>query len=89
MTVKENAPFSRRDVMTFLEESRIGSRTLFAGNLAKHPAYQDVKYRISDTLVKTDRVMRDGLWLGVYQGVTQEMREYVVEKLHEFCEKYK
>ena len=89
LTVKENAPFSRRDIMTFLEEGKIGSRTLFAGNLTKHPAYQDVKYRISDTLVKTDRIMRDGFWIGVYQGITEQMREYVVEKFMEFCKRYK
>lgn len=88
-TVKDSAPFSRRDVVTFLEENRIGSRMLFAGNLIRHPAYQDVKYRVSDTLVKTDKVMNNGFWIGVYQGITSQMREYVVDKLHQFCRTYK
>lgn len=89
LTVKEGAPFSRRDLATYLEENKIGSRMLFAGNLTKHPAYQDVKYRISDTLVKTDRVMNNGIWIGVYQGITKPMREYVVEKFMEFCKRHK
>jgi len=89
LTVKDKAPFSRRDIVTFLEQNKIGSRMLFAGNLTKHPAYQDVKYRISDTLVKTDRVMENGFWIGVYQGITEQMREYVVEKFMEFCKDYR
>jgi len=84
LTIKENAPFTRHDITTYLEQNRIGSRMLFAGNLIKQPAYQDVKYRVSETLTKTDRIMNDGFWIGVYQGITRPMQEYVVEKVRNF-----
>ncbi len=84
LTIKENAPFSRRELVTFLEKNKIGSRMLFAGNLTKQPAYIGIKYRINEPLVKTDRVMNDGFWIGVYQGVTRPMQEYVVERFREF-----
>lgn len=84
LTIKDNAPFSRRDLVTYLEENKIGTRMLFAGNLTKQPAYKDVKYRISGTLTKADRVMDNGFWLVVFPGITNPMREYVVEKTMEF-----
>ena len=86
LTVRDKSPFSRRELVSFLEENRIGSRMLFAGNLAKQPAYQDVNYRISGTLHKTDRVMNNGFWIGVYQGITPPMREYVAGKMKEFID---
>lgn len=85
LTVKESAPFSRLDLVTFLEENKIGTRMLFAGNLTKHPAYKDVNYRISGTLHKSDAVSERGFWMGVFPGISPQMREYVVEKFHEFA----
>lgn len=84
LTVKDKAPFTRNDLVQYLENNKIGTRMLFAGNLTKHPAYQDVKYRISDTLTKTDIVTNSGFWLGVSPVVTPPMRNYVVEKISEF-----
>lgn len=84
LTVKDKAPFTRNELVQYLEKNKIGTRMLFAGNLTKHPAYQDVKYRISDTLTKTDITMNSGLWLGVSPVVTPPMRNYVVEKFSEF-----
>lgn len=87
--VKENAPFSRRDIVTYLEENRIGTRMLFAGNLTKQPAYMGVKYRISDALTVTDRVTNHGFWIGVFPGITKPMQEYVVQKIFEFVKRHK
>lgn len=84
MTVKDSAPFSRLDLITFLEENKVGTRMLFAGNLTKQPAYKDVKYRVSGSLKKTDIVMNQTFWLGVAPIITPPMREYVVEKMMEF-----
>ncbi len=89
MTVRESAPFGRLELVTFLEENKIGTRMLFAGNLVKQPAYQGVKHRISSTLHKTDLVMERGFWLGVFPGITPPMRDYVVEKMFEFVKRYK
>lgn len=89
LTIRENAPFTRRELVTYLEENRIGTRMLFAGNLTKQPAYKDVKYRVSGVLKNTDIVMERGFWLGVYPGITNEMREYVVEKVRDFIKMYR
>lgn len=88
ITVKEDAPFSRNELVNFLEENKIGTRMLFAGNLTKHPAYTDVKYRVSGTLHKTDLVMNNSFWIGVAPIITRPMQEYVVTKIGEFIEKY-
>lgn len=84
LTVRDSAPFTRNDLAQYLEENKIGTRMLFAGNLTKHPAYIDQKYRISGVLKKTDIVMNGSLWLGVSPVVTPEMRNYVAEKMFEF-----
>lgn len=89
MTIRDGSPFTRRELVTFLEESKVGSRMLFAGNLVKQPAYADVKYRVSDTLTVTDRVMNHGFWIGVFPGITAPMREYAADRLFEFAKRYK
>lgn len=87
--VKEKAPFSRIDIIKYLEENKVGTRMLFAGNLTKQPAYKNVKFRVSDTLTVTDRIMNDGFWIGVFPGITKPMRSYVVEKFFDFVKENK
>lgn len=89
LTVREKAPFSRRDLIVYLEEQMIGTRMLFAGNLIRQPAYKNVKHRVSGTMKCADEVMQRGFWMGVFPGITPSMREYVVEKMFEFTGKYK
>ena len=84
LTVRDNAPFTRNDLVTYLENNKIGTRMLFAGNLTKQPAYAGVHYRVSGALKKTDTIMNNTFWMGVSPVVTPKMREYVVEKMMEF-----
>lgn len=84
ISVKENAPFTRNELVQYLEENKIGSRMLFGGNLTKQPAYLNQEWRISGTLHKSDFVMNNGFWIGVSPVVTPPMREYVAEKILEF-----
>lgn len=84
ITVREDAPFTRAELVNFLEQNKIGTRMLFAGNLTKQPAYADVKYRVSGALKKTDTVMENTFWIGVAPIITPPMREYVAEKMTEF-----
>lgn len=84
ITVREDAPFSREELVRYLEANKIGTRMLFAGNLTKQPAYADVKYRVSGALKKTDTVMNQTFWIGVAPIITPPMREYVAEKMTEF-----
>ncbi len=72
----------RNTVVPFIEEHGIQTRMLFAGNLIKHPCFDEMRrskegYRVVDDLVNTDRIMRDTFWVGVYPGMTDEMLDYM------------
>ncbi len=82
--VKENAPFTRNDIVSYLEQNKIATRMLFGGNLTKQPAYKNVKYRISGDLINTDLVMNNLFWIGVYPGLSKEMLGYVCGKFEGF-----
>ena len=60
---------------------------LFAGNITKQPAYKNKNYRIVSNLKNTDYSMINSFWIGVYPGITTEMREYVVEVFENFFKK--
>ena len=85
MAVREGGPFSRRDLMTHLNDRKIGTRQIFAGNLLRQPAYRDVAHRKIGDLPNTDFVMNQAFWVGVYPGISDVMVDYMVETLHEFC----
>ncbi len=84
ITVRPDAPFTRRDLVTYLEHRKIATRLLFGGNLTRQPAYQDVPYRVVGALVNTDVVMNQSFWVGVYPGLTEPMIAYVIETLSTF-----
>ena len=80
MTCKEGV--DRNKVVSYVEEKGIQTRMLFAGNLIKHPCFDDMRktgegYRVVGNLENTDRIMRDTFWVGVYPGMTDEMIEYM------------
>lgn len=83
--VKENATFTRNDLVKHLEEKRIGTRLLFGGNLLRQPLYQGLNYRVIGDLSNADKIMESVFWIGVFPGLTQEMLEYVVLTLKKFC----
>ncbi|HQX82830.1 MAG TPA: lipopolysaccharide biosynthesis protein RfbH, partial [Vicinamibacterales bacterium] len=84
ITVRPGAPFSRMDLIRFLESRRIASRLLFGGNLLRQPAYRHISHRIVGDLTNTDIVMNQTLWIGVFPGITDTMVDYVVECFREF-----
>lgn len=84
MLVREDAPFTRDDLVAHLESRRIQTRMYFGGNLLRHPAYQDIPHRCVGDLRNTDAVMRRGLAIGVYPGLTGAMREHVEGELRSF-----
>jgi CDP-4-dehydro-6-deoxyglucose reductase, E1 len=89
LIVRDSAPFTREEIVKYLEENKIATRMLFGGNLIKQPAYSDVKYRVFGTLINTDSVMDDLFWIGVYPGLTNEMIQYILEKFYGFFSHYK
>lgn len=89
LTVKEGAGFTRDDIVNHLESKGIQTRMLFAGNLIKHPCFDEMRksgegYRVVGTLENTDRIMHDTFWVGVYPGLTEGMIEFMVGKIKEF-----
>ncbi|MDP2090206.1 MAG: lipopolysaccharide biosynthesis protein RfbH [Candidatus Gracilibacteria bacterium] len=86
LSLKENSKFTREELMMFLNENKIGTRLLFAGNFLKHPAFIDYveDYRIIGDLKNTDYIMNNSFWIGLFQGLNEEKLEYVILKFKEF-----
>ncbi|EAL7805091.1 lipopolysaccharide biosynthesis protein RfbH [Campylobacter jejuni] len=88
MTVKENSDFSRNEITNFLEQHNIQTRTLFAGNIIRHPAFNALKidkdYKVIGSLKVTDKIMNDSFWVGVYPGMNDENIDYIIFKVKEF-----
>lgn len=84
LLVRDNAPFSRNDLIEYLDSRKIGTRQLFGGNLVRQPAYRGLNYRVVGDLSTSDRVMKQAFWIGVFPGLTQQMLDYVIEALHSF-----
>lgn len=87
ITVREDAPFKRNDLVQFLESRKIGTRLLFGGNLLCQPAYQDVPYRTVGSLENTNCVMKNTFWIGVFPGITGQMIDYTLETFATFVAK--
>ena len=78
----------RNHIVEAIEERGIQTRMLFAGNLTKHPCFDEMRkygtgYRIGADLINTDLIMKDSFWIGVYPGMTKEMMYYMIEVLYE------
>ncbi|HDL8287166.1 TPA: lipopolysaccharide biosynthesis protein RfbH [Yersinia enterocolitica] len=84
ITLKEDCGISRIDLVKFLDEAKVGTRLLFAGNLTRQPYFHDVKYRVVGELTNTDRIMNQTFWIGIYPGLTHDHLDYVVSKFEEF-----
>ena len=84
MTLKPEANVSRVDLLTYLDQHKIGTRLLFAGNLTRQPYMIGRNYRVSGELTNTDRIMHDTFWIGVFPGLTREMLDFAVDKLEAF-----
>jgi CDP-6-deoxy-D-xylo-4-hexulose-3-dehydrase len=84
LVLKESSGVKRVDLLNYLDQNKIGTRLLFAGNLIRQPYMLGRNYRVSGELTNTDIVMNQTFWLGVYPGLTHEHLDFVVSKLEEF-----
>ena len=92
LTVAENAAFSRDEIVKHLEENEIQTRMLFAGNLLKHPCFDEMRktgegYRVVGELKNTDTIMNRTFWIGVYPGMNEDMIKFMIKKIREFTQK--
>jgi CDP-4-dehydro-6-deoxyglucose reductase, E1 len=92
LTLRENAAFTRSEIVAHLESKGIQTRMLFAGNLIKHPCFNEMResekgFRVIGNLANTDVVMHRTFWLGVYPGMTEEMARYIINQISVFAVK--
>jgi len=84
ITLKDDAGVERVDLLRYLDEQKIGSRLLFAGNLIRQPNFQDVNYRVVGSLSNTEKTMKDTFWIGLYPALGEAHFEYIAEQLEAF-----
>jgi CDP-6-deoxy-D-xylo-4-hexulose-3-dehydrase len=87
ITVRKDAGFTRDEIVKYLENNKIATRMLFAGNIIRHPSFEDINYRVYGNLKNTDMIMNNTFWLGVYPGLSSEMIEYIIDKIDKFIKK--
>ena len=84
ITLRDSANISRLDLLKYLDQSKIGTRLLFAGNLVRQSYFEGRNYRISGNLINTDKAMNDTFWIGVYPGLDDEKLSFIVKKIKLF-----
>ncbi len=89
LTLRDNAPFTRDQIVRHLESKGIQTRMLFAGNLLRQPLFDEMRasgegYRVVGDLTNSDIVMKHAFWLGVYPGLTNEMIDYMAQEIRHF-----
>ena len=89
LTLNETAPFKRAEIIKFLEEKKIETRMLMGGNLIRQPAYKNLEFRTADDLESSDYIMNHTFWFGVYPGLSEIMKAYMIDCFEEFLSAYK
>lgn len=93
MILKDNAGFTRNEIVKYLEENKIQTRNLFAGNMIKHPMFDSLilnsDYRVVGDLKVTNKIMSDGFWVGLYPGICDDAIDYIIKKIRHFIQKSK
>lgn len=86
ITLKESTKYDRNSLIKFLEEGKIGTRLLFAGNILKQPVFIEnkISYRVVGKLNNTDFIMNNTFWIGVWPGINKEMIDYIVAQFKKY-----
>jgi CDP-6-deoxy-D-xylo-4-hexulose-3-dehydrase len=82
LTVREDSPKSRNEIVQELNGAKIATRLLFGGNLLRQPAFIGTPRRVVGNLINTDTVMNQTFWIGVWPGLSIKMLDYMIESLH-------
>jgi CDP-6-deoxy-D-xylo-4-hexulose-3-dehydrase len=85
ITVREDAPFTRHDLLLALQAKGVGTRLLFGGNLVRQPYMKGRNFRIAGALDNANAVTERTFWIGVYPGLGEAEIDYTIDVLHEEC----
>lgn len=88
LTIKENAPFTRLEIMTYLEENNVQTRPIFSGNILKQPAFKNINHKGAKVYPVTDAIMKRGFLVGCHHGMTAGHLDRLEELFKLFLEKY-
>lgn len=86
ITIKENNKYTRNSLIQFLEEKKVGTRLLFAGNILKQPLFTEnkVEYRVATELKNTDMIMKNTFWIGVWPGIEDKQIQYIIKNFKQY-----
>lgn len=84
LSVRKNDKFTKNELVNYLEEHKVMTRQLFAGNLTRQPAYQNIKYRVVGDLANTDYIMNNTFFIGVYPGLDDQKIKYIIQQFADF-----
>lgn len=84
ITLRPEAGVNRVDLLQYLDQHKIGTRLLFAGNLVRQPSMAGRNFRVVGTLPVADRIMRDTFWIGVWPGLTEAQLDYAALSIRQF-----
>ena len=87
LSLRELEKFNRNDLVQYLNQSKIGTRLLFSGNITKQPFMKNVNFKIHKGLDKTNFIMNNTFWIGLYPGLSTQHLQYTVEKIKNFFKK--
>lgn len=87
LTVRPDAPFTRFELVQYLESHRIATRQLFGGNLLRQPAYRGMEHRVVGPLTNADLITEGTFWIGVFPGLSTDMIDYMLSVATEFVKK--
>jgi CDP-4-dehydro-6-deoxyglucose reductase, E1 len=87
ITIKESSSLVREDLLRHLDQRKIGTRLMFAGNILRQPAYLNTDFRVYGKLETTDLIMRNSFWIGLHPSLTTEMLDYMIKSIKEFVSK--
>ena len=88
LTLRDKVPFTRNEVLTYLEQKMIEGRSLFAGNIVRHPALRGVNYKISGSLTNSDYVLKNTFFVGVWPGIGPAERAYMQQVFTDYLQKF-